>query len=131
MGILAIERRIRCAALLVAVSLAAVSWLGCATLERGGAEWVSVRTHPPGARVWVDDAEPRLSPATFELARGRDHVVVAEGAGVERSHPIRAEREWSWQIRNLFLLPGVGNLIDWISGADRRLVPTDVEIDLR
>ncbi len=119
------------AALACAAGLLAAGSLGCATLERGGDEWVSVRTYPPGARVWVDDAEPRSSPATFELARGRDHVVVAEGAGVERSHPIRAEREWSWHLRNLFLLPGIGNLVDWISGADRRLVPTDVEIDLR
>jgi hypothetical protein len=111
--------------------LAALAGAGCATIERGRFETVSIRTHPPGALLHIDGGEPLPSPALVELRRGRDHLILAQLGDAQRVQPIRAEREWIWHLRNLFALPLVANLVDLVSGADRRLVPTDVEIDLR
>ena len=102
--------------------------LGCATIVHGGnRQTVSITSTPPGATATIDGTTTVQTPATIELKRNKDHVVVIEKPGYQPT-TVLVDRELSaWIWGNIFL-PTL--LVDFITGGAYHLESADVGVRL-
>ena len=109
----------------------AVSLSGCATIVTGWYQKIPVSSEPPGASVQVDGKETYTTPAKIHLKRNQDHtfVITKEGYGSETvkiAHAISGAF-----CGNVFLFGPIGMGLDAMSGAQFKLVPGNVRVELK
>lgn len=116
-------------ALLIVFLLIALN--GCATLTHGTTQDIRITTIPPGADLIIDGRLYYTSPAIITMKRDADHTVEISREGY-KSETVAIKRTvpQSGGNFNLGIVP-VGEVVDALSGADRRLVPEKVKVRLR
>ena len=109
----------------------AVCTIGCATLINGSTQNVAITSNPPGASATVLPEQKELvTPGQVELPRRQVHTVLFQLEGYQPA-TIYLDRNYSyWTAGNLILGGVVGLAVDQSTGANYRLVPEPVHVDL-
>jgi hypothetical protein len=105
---------------------------GCSSIINGRRQTVAVTSNPPGATV-SDGKQSWTTPATIQLERNRDHLLTFSKDGFETQTVVLNHAFSGVVATNIFLGPFwlLGWGTDAISGAQYRLVPETVNIQLR
>ena len=114
-------------ALLVSICSGVTS---CASIIHGKRQEISVSTNPPGASV-SDGTNTWMTPARISLERKKTHLLTFSKAGYH-TQTVPINRVISSAVFANILIPGgiIGWGIDAISGAQWRLVPEQIVMDL-
>jgi hypothetical protein len=100
---------------------------GCATVVRGTKQRVNVTSDPSAVDV-IDQPSGYAftTPSTVEMSRGQYHTLHFRKAGYEPQQvPMRREASLGFWIADAFTL-GIGNLIDFATGAMFQIKPATV-----
>jgi len=119
--------------ILVAV-VGAMGATGCASIVNGKTETISVRSHPPGARVRVPGTTiSGITPMKITLPRNKVSNVVIEKAGYESQSVPVDYRASAWIAGNLALggLFWVGLIVDFAKGSAYTLKTTEIALNLK
>jgi len=101
----------------------AVACTGCGLVFQGTRQQVAIDTIPSGRAIEVD-GKPYTTPVTVDLKRKDKHVVTASNDhGAIARRVIEPVSNSFWHLPDAILLPFFGNVIDIVSGADRKLHP--------
>ncbi len=117
--------------ILIFISFIALSLSGCATIITGSHQKVPVSSEPSGATVRVDDKDEYVTPARIRLRRNTDHQLVFTKDGYAQETVKLAHVISGAFCGNVFLFGPVGMGLDSISGAQFKLVPTQVHVELK
>lgn len=104
---------------------------GCATMINTPSQSVSVSTSPPGAvvRALGEDGEELKTPAVLRLSRKGDHVLVIRKEGYREERVALRHATSRVAGLNAFFL-GLTYPVDVATGAQFRLVPAEIHVDL-
>jgi len=117
-------------ALLVIVSFCA-SLSGCATVMCGTSQNIPVSSNPTGAVLQVDGSGSFTTPTTLRLERKRDHVLVFTKEGYDQQN-VTILHVISGAVCGNILLGGlIGWGVDAMTGAQFKLVPENVNVELK
>lgn len=123
--------RKHCRGVLLVAFLPLSALTSCATVVHGSSQLVTVSSNPTGARVEADGSGSWTTPATIKLARKRDHVLTVTKAGY-RQENIQISHVISGAVAGNILLGGfVGWGVDAMTGAQWRLLPEAVNVQLQ
>lgn len=112
------------------VVLLSVSLSGCATIMTGIYQKVPVSSVPDGVTFQVDGKDFQNTPVKVRLRRYRDHVLTFTKDGY-KSQTIKLLHVMSGAFcGNVFLGGPVGMAIDSWSGAQFKLVPGSVHVEM-
>jgi len=104
---------------------------GCASIINGTTQEVSISTTPQGATVKTTDNAACITPCKLELARKQDHILNINKKGYEETN-LTLQHVISGAVAGNIILGGlIGWGIDAASGAQYRLVPETVNVDLK
>jgi len=112
------------------ISFVCVGFSSCASIIHGRSQQIAVATVPAGAMITTGE-KTVSAPGTIELRRNRDHVLTISKPGYE-TETVHLYRVLSGAVcGNIIVggLPGWG--VDAISGAQWRLVPETISVNLR
>ena len=110
-------------------ALALVGAQGCAALLRENMVPVAVSCNVPGAVVRVDGAAAGVG--AVRVARGATHTITAEAPGYgSTSATIERRVSWGWFFVDLVLWWGLGNIVDFATGAAWDASPEAVTLSL-
>lgn len=113
------------------VLLLMVVLCGCATIINGTTQEVSISTTPQGASVKTTDNATCTTPCKLELARKQDHILNISKEGYEETN-LTLQHVLSGAVAGNIILGGlIGWGVDAASGAQYRLVPETVTVDLK
>ncbi len=102
----------------------------CASIVHGTTQKVPVSTSPEGATIF-DGKNTYISPATIELKRKDDHIITISKPGYE-TETVKISPVISGAVAGNILAGGfIGWGVDAISGAQWRLVPETLAVNLR
>jgi len=108
-----------------------LSLSGCATLITGPNQKVPVSSNPDGATVQVDEKDTYTTPAKIRLKRNRDHTLTFTKEGY-RPETVKLVHTISGAIAGNAVLFGLAGLAaDNLSGAQFKLIPTSVHVDMK
>ena len=116
---------------IIVLVLASSLLSGCATVVRGTHQEVSVTSKPSRTIVSVNGQGGFKTPATLELARRRDHILTFEKEGYESVNVIVLHIVSSAVAGNILLGGVIGLGVDAITGAQYKLVPEAVKVELK
>jgi uncharacterized protein YceK len=116
---------------LISACFIAVLLSGCATLITGSHQKIPVSSEPGGATVQVDGKETYATPAKIRLKRNADHQLVFTKEGYVQETVKLAHVISGAFCGNVFLGGPVGMGLDAMSGAQFKLVPTKVHVELK
>ena len=117
-------------AFVVIVSFCA-SLSGCATLMCGTSQNVPVSSNPAGATLQVDGSGSFTTPATLRLERKRDHILVFTKDGYEEQSFTLLHVIGGAVCGNILLGGLIGWFVDALTGAQYRLAPAKVHVELK
>ncbi len=107
------------------------SLAGCATIITGPYQKIPVSSEPSGAMVIVDGKDTYTTPATIRLEREHDHTLVfAKEDYSEETVKILHVISGAF-CGNVFLGGPVGMCFDALTGAQFKLVPGKVHVDMK
>ena len=112
--------------------LALATLAACGMITHGTSQNIACTTSPAGARVRATDGTECTTPCALTLKRKKDDLLTIEKEGYETVNlPVRSVV--SGATAGNILMPGglICWAIDHISGAEGRLVPERVNIDLK
>ncbi len=114
------------------LSLAVALGLGCATIVSGTSDEVRLSSKPSGASVTVrPGALSFTTPTTVELSCSQGpYLLTFALEGYESQRAYIAAKGNPWLYGNILLGGVPGILVDWLTGAYVRLVPTEIEVEL-
>lgn len=104
--------------------------ISCATIINGTRQQIPVASNPPGAYVDVDGCCVGTTPMTVDVARKQFHIVTLSKEGYHQE---------SFQLQPVISGAVAGNIIaggligwgvDAVSGAQYRLIPETLAVDL-
>jgi uncharacterized protein with ATP-grasp and redox domains len=111
--------------------LVLLSLSGCATLITGPNQKVPVTSDPSDASVLVDSKDTYTTPAKLRLKRNHDHVLVFSKEGY-LEETVKLTHTISGAIAGNTVLFGLAGLaIDNLSGAQFKLLPTSVHVNMK
>ena len=116
-------------AFVVIVSFCA-SLSGCATLMCGTSQNVPVSSNPAGATLQVDGSGSFTTPTTLRLERKRDHLLVFTKDGYEEQSLTLLHVIGGAVCGNILLGGLIGWFVDALTGAQYRLAPAKVHVEL-
>ena len=116
---------------IIALVLASSLLSGCATVVRGTHQEVSVTSKPSRTIVLVNGQGGFKTPATLELPRRRDHILTFEKEGYESVNVIVLHIVNSAVAGNILLGGVIGLGVDAITGAQYKLAPEAVNVELK
>ncbi|MDD5495953.1 MAG: PEGA domain-containing protein [Candidatus Omnitrophica bacterium] len=103
---------------------------GCATVVTGWYQKILVSSEPSGATVQVDGAASYKTPSKVNLKRNKDHVLVFSKEGY-RSEEVKILHVISGAFcGNVFLGGPLGMGVDAITGAQFKLIPEKVHVNM-
>jgi hypothetical protein len=104
---------------------------GCATVVNSPRQRIGVASNPPGATVIIDNQHYLTTPATIELARDQNHTFVFKKEGYLDDSFVITSGTSGWVWGNVLLGGLVGGVVDFASGAARKLSHDTVHVTLR
>ena len=104
---------------------------GCATVLHGTTQSIPVNSNPCGARVLVDGTHEFSTPCHVKMQRNRDHHVIIEMPGYERAEYQITRQPTGKAVNNIWVGGLIGLGVDAATGADNKLVPESIYVDLR
>lgn len=105
--------------------------LGCATVVNGPDQRVSITSNPTNATVQIDGTGSYKTPTQVKLSRKKEHVLVFTKDGYEQQNVV-VMHVISGAVAGNILLGGlIGWGVDAITGAQYRLVPESVNVELK
>ncbi len=123
-------RRVIQTVLLVLLGGSSIAVSGCASIVHGSGQEVSIASDPSGADVWVDNEKVGKTPVSPNLKRKRAHQVVVHKDGFKDEHRI-IHRVLSGAVAGNILAGGfIGWGVDAVTGAQWRLVPETLHVEL-
>ena len=104
--------------------------VGCATAFRSDEETVSVRTSPPGARVYVAGEQKGVSPVdvTFKKTGKPVEFRFEKSGSVTQHYFLKSGGHWLHTIDWIFILPGIVDQF-FVNRCDYE--PKIIHVDLR
>lgn len=121
-------KRILC---LIVLVTAFVLLQGCATVLHGPSQHVSVSSNPSGAIVEANGAGSWKTPTRIKLARKRDHILIIRKEGYEDEQVVIMHVISGAVAGNILAGGLIGWGIDAMTGAQYRLVPETVHVELK
>ena len=104
---------------------------GCATIINGSTQAVPIASSPSGATIELADGQKLRTPTTIEFERKRDHVISISMDGYH-TEQVTLMRTMSGAVAGNILAGGfIGWGVDAISGAQYKLLPATVSVNLR
>ena len=105
---------------------------GCATIINGSKQNIPVTSEPPGARITTNDGLSIITPGKLNLVRKKNYALTAKHHRFETQY-VRLYKDASKgvAIASGVLTPGIGQIIDKISGGTLELVPKKVHFDFK
>jgi hypothetical protein len=91
-------------------------YLNCATILTGTSDRVTVESKPDGARVYVDEIQESITPATLKIQRSIDHTEGMLRMDGYETYKFRFKKQFNWVSILNFTNP-FGWAIDIITGA--------------
>ncbi len=116
-----------CAVLMVFI----LTMSGCATITCGPNQRVPVSTNPPGATVSVDGTGSHKTPTTLKLRRKTDHNLIFTKEGYETEHVLLMHVISGAVAGNILLGGLIGWGVDAMTGAQWKLVPESVHVEMK
>lgn len=104
---------------------------GCATIVHGASQQISVSSNPSEATVDVDGSGSYKTPTTVKLSRKRDHVLVFRKDGYSQQDVVVMHVVSGAVAGNIIAGGLIGWGVDALSGAQYRLVPETVHVELK
>ncbi len=104
---------------------------GCASIINGTAQEVSVSSNPSGAKVQADGNDSGETPAKIKLKRKTDHVLVITKDGYEQEQKNLMHVISGAVCGNILAGGLIGWGVDAATGAQHKLVPGTVHVDLK
>ena len=122
---------IKTVARVVALCLASVSVVSCATIIHQTRQDVGIASAPTGASVTVDNKPYGKTPLVADLKRKENHFVKVELAGYETFEVTITHKVSGWIWGNIAFGGLIGLAIDAISGGMYKLTPDQVVAQLQ
>lgn len=96
----------------------------CATILSDDSSSILVNTEPVGALIKVDGIPSGTTPARLLLDNDSSHTIEVSMEGYEtQTFNVKKSIKWGWQVVDLLLAPGVGNVVDFITSKGYSLRP--------
>ena len=115
---------------LVILITAVIFSQGCATIVHGPSQHVAVSSNPTKAKVQVDSGNTYTTPARIKLARKRDHILIFNKEGYQQEE-ITIMHVISGAVAGNIIAGGlIGWGVDALTGAQYRLIPETVHVEL-
>ena len=103
----------------------------CSTIMNTTTQEVEIKSTPPNAKITIDGRKFGTTPQVINLERSSNHIIKIEldGYDLYETQLTRKISMWFWG--NIFngIIPGV--LTYFITGAMYRLLPENLEMELR
>lgn len=122
---------IKVVAQVVALCLASVSMVSCATIMHQTKQDVGIASTPTGASVAIDNKPYGKTPLVAELKRKENHFVKVELPGYETFELAITHKVSGWIWGNIAFGGLIGLAIDAISGGMYKLTPDQVVAQLQ
>lgn len=122
---------IKVVAQVVALCLASVSMVSCATIMHQTKQDVGIASTPTGASVMIDNKPYGKTPLVAELKRKENHFVKVELPGYETFELAITHKVSGWIWGNIAFGGLIGLAIDAISGGMYKLTPDQVVAQLQ
>ena len=104
---------------------------GCATIINSPSQKIPVSSNPSGARVEVDGTGSYKTPITIKLERKRDHVLIVSKEGHEQEQVVIMHVISGAVAGNILAGGLIGWGVDAMTGAQYKLVPGTVHVELK
>lgn len=104
---------------------------GCASILHGTTQEVSVSSNPSGAKVKADGNDAGETPAKLKLKRKTDHILVFTKEGYEQEQRTLMHVISGAVCGNIIAGGLIGWGVDAATGAQYKLVPETVHVDLK
>ena len=103
----------------------------CSTIMNTTTQEVEIKSTPPNAKITIDGRKFGTTPQVINLERSSNHIVKIEldGYDLYETQLTRKISTWFWGNILNGIIPGV--LTDFITGAMYRLLPENLEMELR
>lgn len=103
----------------------------CATILSDDSSSILVNTEPVGALIKVDGIPSGTTPARLLLDNDSSHTIEVSMEGYEtQTFNVKKSIKWGWQVVDLLLAPGVGNVVDFITSKGYSLRPNKINVVL-
>lgn len=103
----------------------------CATILSDDSSSIIVNTEPVGALIKVDGIPSGTTPARLLLDNDSSHTIEVSMEGYEtQTFNVKKSVKWGWQVVDLLLAPGVGNVVDFITSKGYSLRPNKINVVL-
>jgi hypothetical protein len=109
----------------------AFSMSGCATIMTGPTQKIPISSNPSGATVQVDGQTTFVTPATVTLERKNDHILVFTKEGYNQQTVTLLHVISGAVCGNIILGGLIGWGVDAMTGAQFKLVPTTVHVEMQ
>lgn len=103
---------------------------GCATVVNGTTQKIGISSTPLGADVTIDNQQSVTTPATVPLARDQSHSFVFKKEGYQDDSFVITSGTSGWVWGNVLLGGLIGGVVDFASGAARKLSQDSVHVTL-
>lgn len=107
------------------------SLTGCATIVCGTTQKIPVSSNPSGATLNVDGQSTFATPTTVTLERKRDHILVFTKEGYQQQTVTLLHVISGAVCGNIILGGLIGWGVDALTGAQYKLVPTNVHVEMQ
>jgi len=103
---------------------------GCATIIHGPSQSIAVSSNPTKAKVQVDGGNTYTTPTRIKLARKQDHILIFSKEGYQQKE-VTIMHVISGAVAGNIIAGGlIGWGVDALTGAQYRLVPETVHVEL-
>jgi len=102
----------------------------CASIVQQSTQRVRIGSNPPGAEAVIDDRQRVTTPATVELTRRDDHMIVFHKPGYRDESVSLTSGVSGLTLGNVLLGGVIGSNIDASTGAGRVLSSDNIEVTL-
>lgn len=101
--------------MLIMLALVCIMLSSCATMFTGDHDTVLIDSNPSGATVYIDGKMEGKTPLKTELKTDGSHFLRLELDGYQvGSGVIERHVKWGWQVVDLVISGGIGNVVDLI-----------------
>lgn len=115
---------------LIAVTLIATSFWGCATIMTGTSQKIGVTSMPTNARVSVDGQDVGVTPLFANLKRSRTHIISIEMPGYLKTDIAVNKKINGWVWGNIVFGGLIGLIVDATTGSLYSLTPDQIQEEL-
>ncbi len=120
----------KCIVVALAVSIV-VSTSSCASIISGTKQSVTITSDPSDVEVSIDGESAGRTPLTVELRRKEDHLIKAVKEGVGEASVTTTKKSNGWIWGNLLFGGIIGLIIDFSTGAAKKISPDTYHLQLK